>query len=1148
MTIKKSDIKLMQAQRMTDTSDGGGAITGNEVLPDAHNTFFADISDLDRAYGAVNMSKGFMQVTSDDADEYLGANMALLANVTDPTVNITLMTTGDNYDERKDAQNKIESYLTKSIKFNGMLLSTQLEGQRVITLHTRTTEVEPDINSVICLIQDENKATEFSQYVRLTKITREIREFTTLRGGEPYKFQRAVLTCEISEPLAFTFDGSEATDIDGVQQDTVVRETVVANATNYYSSKGLENDAKVGELSVKVDGLYSQLVPSSRSEIAMPDVYVNTMVNTFITGDEYLEFTSTTPFGKNTTLIVGWFTPSTLTIDSAITDENGSLLYGDQIVGTVDYTSGTIYCGGSFPLEGNLKIRLKRAAPSVNAGFTDSTEITAENQSYIVIKTFDTAPSQGSLKVDFMIGGKWYTIFDGGNGVLGNPELGTGIINRETATLTLTLPALPDVGSSIIYSWGSDPSTLYDQEAMTEDRIQKMKGSIEYKTEAVHDSIEFHVDGVVIDGENGNGEIVKTPYGYLAQPNVIPKKATQIRVKATSTETRFKSVKGSTTDLEPLAGSLKVFVSAVSEGTGIIDLGRPNGENHNIAIQYVETKQRLEAMIRNDEVFLGGEKIGSVGYNPLRIYLTPNVTTSIKAVTYKYWRDKGGWFQSSKWKLNGTTTTEREATLSVDSISFNYTSEPFNDVDVTFPFEKLIIPLQIPTNGRFADGCTFSFGEQTFLFNGKTNEIDRFYSGVTTPAGYYSTPKQRLEITEWVEGAYRPENVSGGAFFMAYIPTPQKVTYFTWRTPFAPIVPQSLIINIPEIGISTSDAQGKISGNSVTGKVDYQRGVVQIITKGSMLVDNGAANAVFFDASKATYSAVAYSFLPLDSEIIGINAVRLPPDGRVPVYKKGDLVLIHQTETEPQTGLAANTTINAVVRCGDIYLTNSDGDTIDRNLYSVDLDAGTLTTKSSFITQNCNLVYRFEDLALIVDLDVSGILRLARPVSHNYTAGKATVSGVLIADTMGSRVTNLFEQYTWDSEWQDTPLGELTNATFNDADYPLLVTNKGALTERWALVFTSATTFKVIGEHVGQIAIGNTNETCAPINPNTSVPYFTINHLGWGLGWAAGNVLRFNTLGAQFPFWLIRTIMQSDSTVTYDNFSLALRGNINREA
>ena len=81
--------------------------------------------------------------------------------------------------------------------------------------------------------------------------------------------------------------------------------------------------------------------------------------------------------------------------------------------------------------------------------------------------------------------------------------------------------------------------------------------------------------------------------------------------------------------------------------------------------------------------------------------------------------------------------------------------------------------------------------------------------------------------------------------------------------------------------------------------------------------------------------------------------------------------------------------------------------------------------------------------------------------------------------------------------------------------------------------------------HVGVIAIGNTSTDCAPLNPATGQPYFTIPAIGWGSGWVPGNVLRFDTVGALAPIWVLRTIQQSVATVDQDEFTLLVRGDVN---
>ena len=108
------------------------------------------------------------------------------------------------------------------------------------------------------------------------------------------------------------------------------------------------------------------------------------------------------------------------------------------------------------------------------------------------------------------------------------------------------------------------------------------------------------------------------------------------------------------------------------------------------------------------------------------------------------------------------------------------------------------------------------------------------------------------------------------------------------------------------------------------------------------------------------------------------------------------------------------------------------------------------------------------------------------------------------------------------------------------------ITSGGAITERWALVFTNTTTFNIVGEHVGVIGTGNINSTCAPVNGATNAPYFTLSALGWGIGWSVGNILRINTVGAMTPIWVVRTVQQGPNTGIQHSFTLLSRGDVDR--
>jgi hypothetical protein len=155
----------------------------------------------------------------------------------------------------------------------------------------------------------------------------------------------------------------------------------------------------------------------------------------------------------------------------------------------------------------------------------------------------------------------------------------------------------------------------------------------------------------------------------------------------------------------------------------------------------------------------------------------------------------------------------------------------------------------------------------------------------------------------------------------------------------------------------------------------------------------------------------------------------------------------------------------------------------------------------------------------------------------------AQVSGSLLLGDLVAGFSPPFEQGAWTGEWSNAVIGQAIAAQYNTAQYPLTLTNRGAIAERWRIDFTNATTVKIIGESVGVVAEGvSINTDIAPLNPATGTPYFSIDRRGWGSGWNAGNQLRFNTSAGKSPFWLSRATLQGVVGPATDSVRIQLRG------
>lgn len=406
------------------------------------------------------------------------------------------------------------------------------------------------------------------------------------------------------------------------------------------------------------------------------------------------------------------------------------------------------------------------------------------------------------------------------------------------------------------------------------------------------------------------------------------------------------------------------------------------------------------------------------------------------------------------------------------------------------------------------------------------------------------------------------------------------IQHVSFRTPTIPIRPGSLTVVAAAMAggqlTLTADNAGVIETTQAHGLINYDTGFVDIYFYTKTEITSGNRPSIeaedwylpeleysdagktyinvpyWIDPTSVRYNAVAYTYIPLDSEILGLSATRLPPDGRVPIFRVGDIGVIASSKLQQLPSHVAGQMYQLDdVRISWCELEDSNGVKVPFDMYTVDYDYGRVTLSGDFalntLVAPISAAYRYQDMGLINDVQINGKVTFTKPVTHNYDADNSIVGSALVVGDMQSRYTAKFVQGAWNNAWADTATGAPISANYNDALYPIAVTNKGAIQERWALVFTDISTFRIIGEVSGQIGTGTTTNDCAPINPVTNEPYFQVKKEGWGAGWANGNVLRFNTIAAMYPIWCIRTVKQSEPTTLSDNFQIMYRGDIDRD-
>lgn len=550
----------------------------------------------------------------------------------------------------------------------------------------------------------------------------------------------------------------------------------------------------------------------------------------------------------------------------------------------------------------------------------------------------------------------------------------------------------------------------------------------------------------------------------------------------------------------------------------------------------------LEAVAHDDgngNLKRDGTAIGTVNYTTGEIVFDMRMNYNYSEL------EQGSGFLHRTWTTGGTSGLEEYE--AGNDVTFEYTisSDPSSAKTATIPIPGLKIGL-IPGSPR-----PVIQGSVLFEFAGK-NYRDRAGAIITdwsstTDAGSnvgsidYSTGI--VELNEWPGGVNLLTTVN---ILSCLVWRGERTTlYSKFRTAGAPLREGSFILNaVTESGTEVSvqaETSGEIIDPAVTsGKIDTQTGIVSIEW----------AEAVF--PSSLKYSAVAYKYLPLDPGLLGLDPTRLPSDGRVPIFLPGDVgVFSHTVETDAGTPTAGSTLTFTRDHQAEVWVKGANGLTLNPASYTTDRIAGSLTWGDPLVLQDdqgatvdtpLTVHDRVEDMVLITDVQVSGAVGFNAQLSQDYPAGEATLSSAILHGDLRARVYNLFHQASWTSEWSDERIGSDTTAKYNEVAYPIEITNQGSIQERWLIRFTSSTSFEVVGETVGVVGTGNISSDVAIANPATGAPYFTIRSEGWGSGWNAGNSLRFNTDGAQSPFWIARTILSGPATETEDSFATQNRG------
>ncbi len=1179
MTIDTQDVRLLKSQRLTDEDDGGGRATGLSVADGEMNNLFPDLSRMDRTTGRINMRKVYAGVQTDNDDPYLGAHAIVTEAPADPRVSVVLFNTDSQTDERADARRAIESYVVPSAQGTFELLGDQLTGQRAIVCVQGEEQRLPEVGEVYQLVSKQA-----NQYVRIVDVESSLEQFVyDYSNGNFVTFTKRRLNLKLSQPLLYKFPGGQPrpgtttdSNLEG-ESKTRVLATQVADAARYYGISPLAAACAVGDMSLRLNSVYAQLVPSTKKETALVDQIggprrrwtqhsgaQRTVALSFaaVENGRSRSYLTTGAQAGTVQLTLG----NTRWVESGTGEFRAQGASGSLSRVTLNYETGEINTYGSSPFTGGGSATYFPAAAVSGQAVTGEIAIKLGNRGFAyTLDLSEAKPRPGTLTVDYMSLGRWYQLVDNGAGELVGE--GSGTVQFGTGSVSLTLGALPDVGSSILYGYvdatdsnfhwhpgSANPPTATLKHTLEHAGIRP--GSVTISVLLMNAWKTLSDDGHgVLSGDAGRGAIRYASGQVELTLASTPDANSRIKIEyeqGTPVDTAF-------APLPDAAGVVIGTLPGAPLKPGSIRLAwqcmrqqrtRPLNDD---LLSYTGTTAVGHEVVDDGN---GGwaDGVGSINYATGAFSLQVEGDYDYPEYFIAYKKDE---LDRKKPVTRTVQVRKRETfagTLAVRAQSAGETYGPQSESvaapalvwDLLPDWEDPIVPgsLILDWNGATIvdrDGVLFRNVSTQTNAGTAIGTVD-YASGVATISSYEAAAGTRIERL----GCLTTK-------------TGFTTTQAFWRTPGAPLRPASLQISAvradtAQIVTATADLNGVIKGEVIHGSVDAQTGIVRVAFTRDPEDSSGASDVPVI-GSLIRYNAVLQSNLPMDADLLGLDPVRLPADGRVPIFREGDVVVIHHSQetvvASPRPGETLPLGRDALAA---IDVRDARGVALAAAQFTADRERGTVTWANPLLLQGedgsaltlpLTITDRREHMTQVTEVQITGTLSIGSPLPWALPAERAYVSSAIRWGDLQARLYRWFTQKSWNTSapnWTDRAEGEVTTANYNQLSYPPLITNRGAIGGRWALVFTSPTAFNVVEERLGVVSTGTTSQDCAPINPETKAPWFTIRWQGWGAGWAAGNAVRFNTDPCLGPLWVVRTCTGGRGAVQEDAFTIQIRG------
>ncbi|USE38681.1 hypothetical protein [Endozoicomonas sp. SCSIO W0465] len=590
--------------------------------------------------------------------------------------------------------------------------------------------------------------------------------------------------------------------------------------------------------------------------------------------------------------------------------------------------------------------------------------------------------------------GKWQDIRDPGNGQMTGS--GTGTILFATGSAAITLDALPDPDSAIVFSYvaqNDDEVTIRTGSVPVDDMtfrhtvekpgIKPGSMTVTYVSSGENKTLTDQANGLLTG--DGSGAIHYAPGELSFKLDNLPDSGTEIQL----TYEEGTSAGGEVIVAVDGQGVMSGTIPGAPLLPGSIQLqflveqlsNVPNGARQEDDWTTYETTRNVAKQVSDDTA--GGWRgvTGTIDYQTGAFTIL-----ALQDYSYPEWRVSRTYNNGYIRKVEATNTTKTQtfngSTITAIAQASNLSHAPYNE-NITSPELTIdLLPLM--------DNVVLLPGSVVFEWNGETyyDRDGSLYKNLSTETnagvqvGRVDYSGGMATLASYPSGTVNTATIQAAAT----IGVGFKIDAVAFRTPGAPIRQGSLQLTAVRVDngdiiTATADFNGEFDTAEVVGSIDVTTGWCEI-----QFIDGNSPEKkpIYVIPQSVRYNCVVETSLPLDAELIGLDPVRLPPDGKVPIYRAGDIVVISHTATTDAGTPTAGQVINlARDHQAEIVVEDSAGALLASDQYTVDREAGTVTFADplSLIDANSNplsapytIKDRVEHMSVLSDVQINARL------------------------------------------------------------------------------------------------------------------------------------------------------------------------------